>query len=273
MVNHPACTGRNKAQTNSNNIEQEQEAIQRYMQEVLKQTEKLETLIQETESLTKALLPLANHYICAYSNFNEYYSIYSDYLDKSREYARQKADELSGITGVRDEILNKTKELSEQQQKDLANPRYALLKKLHESSTTWARNNDVNLNNIGLTSCREQNYFGENSPLSQCMNLGYELWFGIPAGGYKKTVEYAGTLKSTLITNSYAQKKEFLTAWADFTSSLDELYDAQARLYETIYDTYDELSITYGNYSVPLVKDNQGNDVVDNPGISRNEFS
>ncbi|MDI6794089.1 MAG: hypothetical protein QME81_14710, partial [bacterium] len=79
----------------------------------------------------------------------------------------------------------------------------------------------------------------------QCQIKGEELWHHLPASGLGQIARLAAEEARDTFTPQYQKARySFVTSWASFTGKVDEVYERKARMYEILYDLYDQLSLS-----------------------------
>ncbi|MFH1096773.1 MAG: fibronectin type III domain-containing protein [Candidatus Desantisbacteria bacterium] len=259
----------NIVQTNEQTTKQTYEDSKKFIQEVLVHVDKYKELVAKIDELfkpkgtdTPSLISLSNLYPECFENLMNYYQAYFDYLDKSYGSAVNKQKEL---ISYRDELCLALNSESSSNCITVATKRYEFRKNLYNDAkkardkkiteTDFEKDypplkpEDINAEKAKW----DDEVWKENSS-----NWGLEIWNEIPFAGYQRVIEDASFLRGQLTSELiYARKKNFIDAWAEFTKSLDEVYKCRVRLYELLYDLYDELSTTYSGYMLPIASDNK----------------
>jgi len=277
-----------KAEEQKGQMRQSKEEQQEYIRSVIQRTEELRELLAKTDELLygrriveevtaggtipllrgaglllitqPTLMDLANRYTGCFDSLMNYYLEYFGYLDRAYSVSVAKQGELRAKeTELRTALQTQANGLSLTDLKTLARNRRGMLMSLYNLAIARIREEGKDINDLPEEERPQEpaQLPSETAPLEEwrniCINFGMELWYHIPLAGYAKAASSISLLP--VRKDLYERKSRFVNAWADFTTHLDLVYDRRVRLYELLYDLYDELSTTYGAYPLPVRED------------------
>jgi len=202
-----------------------------------------------------ALMDLVNEYTEAFDSLMNYYIKYFGYLDRAYSVSLEKYREL------REREIELTQALETQAEtlplgwvKQLTRIRRSILMDLYNKARERVTAEGEELpEDFPAPPLEINEEWTEDEWRNTCTNFGKELWYYIPLSGYQKAASSISLLPVS--RDLYERKMNFVNAWAEVTTHLDFVYDRRVRLYELLYDLYDELSTTYAGYPLPVRED------------------
>lgn len=91
-------------------------------------------------------------------------------------------------------------------------------------------------------------------PVTVFTQKGTELWWDIPMSGFEGIVESTWSRRAAAIGNWKELSRSFKENWAEATLRAESLYARKSRLYDILYEVYDQLA-TYGTGHIAVGSD------------------
>ena len=237
-----------KADQQAQDFQEVKEQSAAYEQRLLQLVGQFEDNIQKLDGLLHwedpAVAPLASDYYQAFQKINNHYRTYLNYLQ----------DNFASCTRRLNTLYTTTNETT---LRDILHT-YAFVESNFGSSQVlkqWTKERIDSINSLlGKTRGEEGAYnpiLSDSDPMERWREVwvdsGLELWYRVPRAGLRDFIEVSYNSKSLEAENSFKNIINiFCPPWKNYTDSLDSIYIRKARLYEILYDLYDQLALCDG---------------------------
>lgn len=201
----------------------------------------LDELLYETDN---SLRDLVENYAVTYEEMSAYVTDFVQFQNRSERVASQSFNiiERQGDEEAVRSLLS-SKALRYQ-------PIVGFLDGDPEDLSRWNRDRLTLINGLLVAGGEEAHdpgdVLGEVAPGDTFVELGVELWWEIPRKGFRAVAEEAPVKAERAIDEFGEQSDEFRRSWTDATAAMDRVYDRKARLYDVLYEVYDQLA-EYGS--------------------------
>jgi len=82
----------------------------------------------------------------------------------------------------------------------------------------------------------------------KCVERGMDIWYAIPDTGFHTFGESLREERGPFTDLARTCRSAFVSDWVRYTNGLNRVHDRRARLYELLYDLYDQLSLSATRY-------------------------
>jgi hypothetical protein len=241
-----------RANSNKENARGTKDDIAEYRNELHQMVDKFISNVDTIDALLhsgdQSVFSLTGDYTSSFEGLNDYYINLFEYLEDAKNLAEDCIENLDQISLAEWELpisnseevfeyylwqqANRLEDLSELQ--ELAGNRVALINGLipegvdtipTEPASVWI------------------DEYGEIGAWRKfCVNRGVELWYKIPHAGFESVINNTENIKSAAKDVFEPTRDNLDENWGNYTSELDGIYTRQSRLYEILYDLYDQLA-------------------------------
>ena len=189
---------------------------------------------------------LTDGYTNVFEALNEYYIHLFGYIDEADSLAKAKLEELDNIAWpsapatqvhiprLKLALEGQAKRLSLNELKDLVERREGLIHALDSTYTPIGEPAQVDIDSLGLLGAWRK----------LCVAKGMEVWYYIPKAGFQHVMDTGPSLRQSAKEAFGPSRDEVAGAWSGYTEVLDGIYARQSRLYEILYDLYDQLAVS-----------------------------
>jgi hypothetical protein len=188
---------------------------------------------------TEPIRNISKDYTDVFEDINDLYTDTFDYLFDVQQIAARRRQDLRGREGdIRTAIHTQTEAVAPNDQalwrvRNLNTLRQGVIRSLDDSYNPQLRNNT-------LAAYKQL-----------CDTLGVLMWYRIPEAGFVFLVDNCTSSRDTARAVFTRTRSAFLTSWYEYTGTLDGIYSTTSRLYELLYDLYDQLSLTATRVPLP----------------------
>ncbi|MBC7328451.1 hypothetical protein H5T87_10125 [bacterium] len=238
-----------KAEQQANAFQEVRENSVQYQQRLLQLVANMEENLQRLDNLLHwedpAVAPLASDFAEGFHKITQHYRKYIDYIHQNFQSSLRRRGVLVGIG-----------ERTLERQFDSIAEALILTNNLN-TLKSWTNERIDNINRLlGKRRGEQDSYnplISDSDPPERWKEVftesGVELWRRVPETGLNDAIADTDQ-KRRDTANSYITviNDNFCPAWGSYTDSLDNIYRRKARLYEILYDLYDQLALCDGGW-------------------------
>jgi hypothetical protein len=235
-----------RAKQNRDNARASQDSNEAYESRLFELTNSFKRNLDTIDNLlysgTEPIRNISKDYTDAFEDINDMYTNTFDYLFDVQQIAARRRQDLRGREGaIRTAIHTQTEAVGPNDNalwrvRNLNTLRQGVITSLDDSYNPQLRNNTL--------AAHKQ----------LCDTLGVLMWYRISEAGFAYLINSCSSSRDTARGVFTRTRSAFLTSWYGYTGTLDGIYSTTSRLYELLYDLYDQLSLTATRVPLPPAK-------------------